>query len=304
MVEPSQKTENCNSYLQTSWHFRTIGLGTANYRAASRRLANEANSLGIFSSSSGYDEKFLKEMAPAFWNDHKEILKARFPGFGWWVWKPEFVKKSLERIPEGHGLLYCDSGNFINPNQQDVSTLASYMNLASLHGVVASNSQSFIEEDWSETTLMDLLEIPLYARKESQFMAGFILITNSKAGKQFVEHWSKLSCIDDHRYLIPIKPVSNVPTFYRTSYDQSIFSCLMKHYSLPSVFIGDKSTPGCVRAVRHRFGYKFNESKTPRFVFFKILSILSRVKLFLERRIFPVSLNTRPRNHLPINGRV
>jgi hypothetical protein len=282
---------------KAAWHFRTIGLGTLNYRAASKRLAKEARALGIFDTSVGHTEKFLKEISPLFWSRHENILKARVPGFGWYIWKPEYIKKCLENIPLGDGLIYCDAGNWLSQNEKDLQTFSSYMDLALMNGVVGSNNQDFVEEKYSTLNLMNLLNLSSADRKSNQFMAGFILLVNSPEGRSFVNSWSEIACKDNHEYLLPDLKKDVVEGFDTHAKDQAIFSCLMKSLAKPSVQIGDKVTHGCVRAVRHRYGYRFMNPSVHSMVLYGLISKFSRVKLYIERRIYNDSLTLRPNEH-------
>jgi len=284
--------------LKTNWHFRTIGLGTINYRAASKRLASEAEATGLFQTAVGCDEKFLREFSVEFWRDHKSVLKARVPGFGWYVWKPEFIRLSLENIPVGHGLMYCDAGNYISQEKLSLELLSTYLNLASEQNIIASNNQNFIEEQYSSADLMNFLSLGVKERKSNQFMAGFLLITNTLEGRTFINNWSSLACVNNHNYLIPESNLSTIKGFDTHRHDQAILSCLLKSISKQSVNIGDKFNDGCVRAVRHRFGYRYKNPNYASKVFYKTISLFSRFKLALERRIFRNALHQRPNPHL------
>jgi hypothetical protein len=283
--------------LQTSWHFRTIGLGTINYRAASKRLAREAESTGLFKSCIGYNENYLKDFSPEFWNDHKKVLKARTPGFGWYIWKPEFIRVSLANIPPGHGLMYCDAGNYISTTSSDLELLSTYLNLATEHNIVASNSQDFIEERYSSADLMNLLSLDAKSRKTNQYMAGFLLIVNSKEGRKFANSWAAIACAENHKYLLPENHSTQISGFDTHRHDQAILSCLLKSYSKPPVVIGNKIDDGCIRAVRHRFGHRFKNPNFTALVFYKTLAFFSKSKLALEHRIIKNSLYLRPTNH-------
>jgi len=276
--------------LSNVWHFRTIGLGTINYRVASKRLAKEVSSLRLFATSKGYDEKYLRKFSPDFWKAHKNMLKARNPGFGWWVWKPEFIRMCMERIPEGHGVMYSDAGNYIGTTPSDSENISVYLNLASKHNVIGSNSQDFLEKDWSSPDLMNLLKLDASARNSNQFLGGFLLVTNTSEGRDFVSKWANLVCIENHKFLM--SSLNSKYSSINSSYDQSILSCLLKKASKPSVYIGDKIKLGSIRAVRHRFGFPFHDANKSSVVIFKTIFFLSRIRLALERRIFP-GLNNR-----------
>lgn len=42
-------------------------------------------------------------------------LKPEVRGFGYWMWKPEVILRSLERIADGEVLLYLEAGCHLNP---------------------------------------------------------------------------------------------------------------------------------------------------------------------------------------------
>ena len=280
--------------LKSSWHFRTIGLGTVNYRAGARRLAKEAFSTGLFKTSIGFDEKYLRQNSELFWRNHRNILKSRTHGFGFYVWKPEFIKSALSGIPENHGLMWCDAGNLISRKVADLEVLSSYLNLASESNIVGSNSQDFAERDWSPLELMDYLNLTKNDRDSSQFFGGFLLITNTPEGRQFVKKWADLACQENHRFLVP-RISSSYPK--NPSYDQGILSCLLKSWSKPSVNIGDGKNLGCVRAVRHRFAYSFDSKNYIERGFFNLIASLSKLRIILEHRMFKNSLYREPSDH-------
>lgn len=280
--------------LKSPWHFRTIGLGTVNYRGRARRLAKEARSTGLFKTAVGFDEKYLRRNSKVFWRNHRDILKSRTHGYGFYIWKPEFIKSALSKIPENHGLMWCDAGNLISREPADLEILSNYLNLASEANIVGSNSQDFLERDWSPLELMDYLNLTKSDRDSSQFFGGFLLITNTPEGRQFVKKWADLACQENHRFLFPQTSSSSTKN---PSYDQGILSCLLKSWSKPSVYIGDGKNLGCVRAVRHRFAYSFDSKNYIEKGFFNLIASLSKLRIAIEHRIFKNSLYRRPSYH-------
>ena len=295
MVEINSQLQRNIYPTSSSWHFRTIGMGTVNYRKAARRLAAEAAATGLFSSSLGMSESFLKEKSPNFWHKHHRILKPQISGFGFWIWKPEFIKVCLEMIPENHGLLYLDAGSWISQQSQDLATVSTFFELATRETVLGSNSQNFIEEEYCSTEMMDLIGLDNDKRKSNQFHAGFLIIINNKKGREFVANWSQLLCEDEHKYLLHRSSVENPDLVLRHHmYDQAVFSCLMKKNNVTSVPTGDRSSEGAIRAIRHRYAYGVNESNRFKITFFNLLHFLSRIRLYFLRKV--------TRNHLLIES--
>jgi hypothetical protein len=273
-------------------------MGTINYRAAAKRLSREVLSTGLFETSIGYNETYLKKEAADFWHNHRQILKARTPGFGWWIWKPEFIRLSLSSIPPGDGLMYLDAGSFVSSDPDDLKILVSYLNLAMQENVVGSNSQDFSEEKYCSSEILEQFNLSEKDKKSNQFYGGFLLLRNNPIAISLINDWNKLVCLDNHSYLIPKKSKNNHKDFVHHAYDQAIISCLLKKITAQSVAIGDKGTPGCIRLVRHKFGFKYLESNRPLKLIYKFIGNFSRVKLAIERRLDKKSLTIHPVNHL------
>jgi len=280
-----------------NWHFRTLGMGTINYRKSASRLAKEVFLSGLLSSSEGRSEEFLKRNSPEFWKNHSEILKARVPGFGWWIWKPEYIRLCLNEIPEGDGLFYLDAGSFVDTTPSGISQLNSYLNLGEVHSVLVAHGQEFKEKNYSSSSLMDLVGLSLAQRNSPQHYAGCLFIRNNKEGRKFVEQWGYLSCTNQHEYLYPTERQPEDEQLVNHMYDQAILSCLAKSQNVFSIEIGDKVKVGTIRVLRHRFAFGINEKLLVKKKYYALVSLLSRIRLAIEHRIFRKSLTLRPRNH-------
>lgn len=279
------------------WHFRTIGMGTINYHKAASRLAREVESTGLFSSSIGHDEEFLKNHTTEFWQNHKDVLKARVPGFGWWIWKPEFIGQCLEEIPEGDGILYLDAGSHVAHSSAAVQEIQKMLILASEDSVVAAHGQTFVELNYSSSELMDLLGLTNSQRKAPQHWAGFLLVLNNKKGRKFVGDWRHLTCANHHEYLIPSRSSLQDHDLIHHMYDQAILSCLVKSTKQTSIEIGDRQLDGAIRGIRHRYGYGIDENRSIVIFMYQLIAVASRIRLAIEHRVFRDSLSKRPSNH-------
>ena len=280
------------------WHFRTLGMGSLNYRATARRLAREASSTGLFETSLGLNEKDFRNADADFWRDHRNVLHARVPGFGWWVWKPYFILHHLLSIPEGDGLLYLDAGCVIKGDEESVLRIKEYMELASARSMLGSNTDFFPEEQYTSRDLLDYFNLNVQQRRESQYCAAIVFIINNSKGRAFARDWCHLVCVDDHKWLLPFKTdVANHRDFKHHMHDQASLSCLMKTYCGLSIHTGNKDVDGAIRLARHRYGYDFQESRWHIKYFFQFFYVLNRIHLAFQRRIFPGSLSRRPNSH-------
>jgi hypothetical protein len=281
-----------------NWHFRTIGMGTINYRKAASRLAREVDSTGLFKSSFGSSEEFLRNRSTEFWKNHEEVLKARVPGFGWWIWKPEFIRICLEDIPKGDGLFYLDSGSSVSRDENALSEIRKMLELAQESSVVAAHGQTFLELNYSSSELMNLLNLSEAQRNSPQHYAGFLLTVNDDKGKGLVKNWCRLACANQHEYLFPSNRSAADLELIHHMYDQAILSSLIKSNGLTSIEIGDKQNKGAVRVIRHRYAYGVDEKSSAVIFFYKLIGFASKVRLAIEHRIFRDSLSKRPSDHV------
>lgn len=281
-----------------NWHFRTIGMGTFNYRRAAKRLSQEVYATGRFKTSIGANERFLKNSSTRFWKEHSNVLHSRTPGFGWWIWKPEFVKVCLDQIPRGDGLFYLDAGTVLGNSLEDLDLLDALLKDGEIEPLIGSNSQSFAEYKYSSNALMSYCNLEDSQRTSNQFWAGFFMVQNNAPGITFVNSWKQMLCQDNHRFLINKEDnfLEN-PDLIHHMYDQAVFSCLMKASMGKSISIDETGQSGLIRPLRHRYGYGFFESPNCIRFFYHVLAFLSKVKLYVERRLISNSLQMAPNNH-------
>ena len=43
-----------------------------------------------------------------FWENHSSFIENNKKGYGYWLWKPYIIKKTLEKMKKGDILLYLD----------------------------------------------------------------------------------------------------------------------------------------------------------------------------------------------------
>lgn len=283
------------------WHFRTAGMGTHNYRSAARRLANEAADTGLFQTSKGLSEKQIRLLMPAFWTEHKQILKARVQGFGWYIWKPYFIHEMLNSIPEGDGLLYLDSGCTISNGKESIEKIADYLKIAEKYGVVGSNSDPYIEQNYTSEDLMTRYKLTPEQRTSNQYCAAILFVVNNLEGREFINEWRQMVCAESHRWVLPeTYSLPNHSQFIHHMHDQAVLSCLLKYHQKPSIVTGTKVTFGAIRLSRHRYGYRLDNHSLITKTYFDYLGKMSKIYLAIQRRILWRSRNLRPRSHIDL----
>jgi hypothetical protein len=96
-------------------YFITFGAGNKNFHEAVDRLANQVNKLNLFDKIIPYTEDYLKN-DNYFWEKHSFFIENNSRGYGYWLWKPYIIKKTMEEMKDGDILLYLDCGCEINYN--------------------------------------------------------------------------------------------------------------------------------------------------------------------------------------------
>ncbi len=169
---------------------------------------------------SDIDASFLAE-------NHWTLTRSR--GAGYWLWKPYFILRTLEKLSDGDFLFYSDAGacfiDSIDPMIQVIKNTGQDI----LPFDVGLSEKLFTKRD--AFVLMDC-DTAAYSAT-SQRQASFMLIRKSAMSMAFVNDY--LSYASDIRILTDIPNemgLPNYPGFVGHRHDQSIFSLLSKKYQL------------------------------------------------------------------------
>ena len=76
-------------------YFITFGGGSNNYIKAGERLMTQVNNTNLFDKTILYTDEYLKNDTE-FWNKHSHFINKNKRGYGYWIWKPYIIKKTME----------------------------------------------------------------------------------------------------------------------------------------------------------------------------------------------------------------
>jgi len=225
--------------------FITFGAGNQNYYDAVDRLTEQASNLNIFDNIIGYTDKDLKNDT-VFWNEHSQFILNNKRGYGYWIWKPYLIMKTLEKMNENDILIYSDCGCEIDyKNRDKFDHIFTIIKTDLIIG-------TYTDHDEKKHNKMDLL---LYLGMNNnkyltlQRQSGLLCILNCKKTFDLIKEWYKISCnyhlLDDTP---SIKP--NYSIFVEHRHDQSIFSLLTKKYNIYS----EESMHSAINILRNRTG--------------------------------------------------
>ena len=205
-----------------------ITFGTDTFIDASSRLLMQANRCRVFDTVILYNENFLKNDND-FWDQHKDFIENNKRGYGYWIWKPYIIKKTMEKLKDGDYLLYLDCGSEIGKN--NLESFTTLFDIVKRDLIVATTIHH--EKDWCKIDL--LLELDMihdkYLHNSPQRQAGEIMFYVCEKTRDIVNKWYDLCC---NYHFVDDTPSYNkeFDCFREHRHDQSIFSLLTKKYEI------------------------------------------------------------------------
>ncbi len=202
-----------------------------NYANNVFRKSQELNSktgkeVGLFDKVISYSPK---EIDRDFYERNKKILSQK-KGNGCWLWKPYFIKKTLEIMKTDDFLFYCDSGSyFIKP----ITPLIE-ISLTTGQEIIVFELRGLPERVWTKKDAFMLLdcESPKYTNS-NQRLGGFSLWKKTNFTMDFINEFLHYS--QDERLITNLENQCgnpNYPDFKEHRHDQSILSLLTKKHNL------------------------------------------------------------------------
>ncbi len=169
-----------------------------------------------------------RDISKSFYHANKELLNQK-RGNGYWLWKPYFILKSLEKLNFGEYLFYCDSG------AEFVESVEPLLNLSidKSHDII---SFEVVHSEYKYTKREALVLMNCdgeYYFKSRQRLSGYILFKKSDFVMKFLNEWlqynsnQRIVTDQDDEVKFP-----NYQGFVDHRHDQSIFSLLTKKYQL------------------------------------------------------------------------
>ena len=178
----------------------------------------------------GFDEVIsysINDIDSNFIEKNKSILN-QSRGAGYWLWKPYFIKKTLDKINDGDLLVYSDSGSIY---QASVQPLIDSI-LKDKHGVLSFELKGLIEKDYTKRDAFILMNLDDSKYTDSsQREATYIWLIKNDFTTNLVKEY--LDFAQDSK-IITDEPSSNknYDSFKDHRHDQSIWSLLCKKYNI------------------------------------------------------------------------
>lgn len=201
-----------------------ISFADAAFKSAQNFNAKMARKYGadkvIKYSPKDIDESFIRE--------NKEIWE-NSRGYGYWIWKPYIVDKTLQLIKEGDFLVYMDSGACFT---DDIHILTDIMDRDGIDIMVFCLHS--LEKYYTKRDALVLLECDSFEYTDTpQRCATYFLLRKSMYSQRFIREWLKYA--KDRRIITNDENVMGLPNyegFVENRHDQTILSLLSKKWGI------------------------------------------------------------------------
>jgi len=205
-----------------------ITFASENFIEAGNRLTNQANGIGVFDKIIFYSEKYLK-VDNLFWDKHATFIENNKRGYGYWLWKPYLIQKTMKSMKDGDILLYLDSGCEIDINKKEQMLIN--FDIVKNDYILISKCSYEIEFNKMDLVMKLDMNNPIYLNS-FQHQAGAILFLVCDKTRKLVDEWYELGC--DYKNIDDTPSINNYSWFIEHRHDQAIFSLLTKKYNLYS----------------------------------------------------------------------
>jgi hypothetical protein len=231
-----------------SKEFITFGCGSQNFIDAGNRLLEQAKALHLFDKTTFFTDEILKN-DPIFWNQHKSFIEKNNRGYGYWLWKPYLIKKTMDQMKDGDLLLYLDAGCEIDCREKDY--LIKCFEQVKKDYIIGSPG-CFPRQMYTKMDLFIYLDMNNdHWLNSVERQAGINLFLVCDKTRELVNQWYETTHICDYHYLDDSPSNSpNTSDFREHRHDQAIFDLLTKKYNLYSTMTLNK----CIRAHQNRSG--------------------------------------------------
>jgi hypothetical protein len=206
-------------------YFITFGT-THNYAQSLNRIKQEAINLNIFDKIIVYTENDIDKEYLA---KHGEFIKNNKTGYGYWIWKSYFTKKTFEMMDTNDILIYADCGCHLVNNDIAKNRLKSYITLCNkINTGNLAFQMCFPEKQYTKMDVfVELNEVNDKMMNSGQLVGGIFVMRKCENTINIINKYYEL-CED---YKLIDNTESNIPndvSFIAHRNDQSIFSILRK----------------------------------------------------------------------------
>jgi hypothetical protein len=206
-----------------------ISFADGAFKARAEIFREQAASLELFDDITVFN---LDTLSPSFKSAHGDYMTTTSRGFGYWIWKPHIILKTLDSLAKDDVLVYMDVGYTLNSGGQ--RRFRDYLDLTRTHdNRMLSFQNVYTESYWTKADLALRLGLSVSSpeMKTSQLGSGLILLQKTSGNLSMLQEWLQIAVEDGYRFSddSPSRAL-NHPDFQEHRHDQSIASLLRKRH--------------------------------------------------------------------------
>lgn len=199
------------------------------YEDALVRITNQAKKSGFFDDVRDFRPQ---DLSSSFRRMYIDVFSRRRGG-GYWIWKHEIIRRTLDRMDWGDFLVYQDAGTTVNG--EGLARFDEYMKIANVSesGMLAW-SWPGPESNWTTDKLFRAIGV--YERKHfwhsTHVIATVFVFQKRQAVMEMIRMYSSLIRSDQLLITDDYSNLTRRASFFEHRHDQSIFSLLLKCYGV------------------------------------------------------------------------
>jgi len=230
-------------------YFVSFGGPSINYREAVERICNQAKNMNIFKEIYKYTDKELMEDND-FWIKNGNFILNNNRGYGYWLWKPYIIMKTLEKINNDDILLYCDAGCELDINNlHNFNILLERTNNKLIIGTYSISNDII----WTKMDIIKYFNFTNYDILNLNHMqATTLMIKKCDKTISLINEWYNI-CSNNYNLIDDSPSIEkNYDGFIENRHDQSIYNLLVKKHNLINYDMEIENSP--VLTLRNRTG--------------------------------------------------
>lgn len=196
--------------------------GDEKFSASKARISKQAKSLGIFDCVDAFGPDDLTPEVKS-----SPIMQEK-RGAGLWIWKPDIILSTLNRMDEGDMLVYADAGCLLQASTE----WEWYERKLKRYDMIVQRIY-YRTDRWTRREIFDLFpDNPKGWTYKYQHCATTVVFKKTPFVMQFVEQWRDIMLRHPEavRDVTPEERPKQLPQFKENRHDQAIFSALVYKY--------------------------------------------------------------------------
>ena len=223
--------DNCLILIQKFKNIKKIFItfGNEHFYDAKDRICKQVEQCKLFDKIIGYTDNDLKN-DEYFWKSHGTFITNNTKGYGYWIWKPYLILKTLKTLKDGDVVLYLDSGCEIDYRYSKKINEILNTNKLLLASPSFYDNITYIKQDLVK--YIDIYNTDNIL-KNMQLQCGSLVIVKSNITIKFFEEFYNTCHLNNYHFLDDSPSIEQEHSnFIQHCHDQAIFNLLAIKYNL------------------------------------------------------------------------